>query len=158
MKGEIHVTGGAVRAEFDFWVGLYLDKFYAALEQNKFIGNKCPKCGKVYCPPRKKCGDDFATLPLDDASAWVDLPNTGTLINFTYTPWQVTERRARLKKKNEPIGLVKIDGADSAMFVPILDIEPENLKTGMKVEVVWNKKNKGGHPEDIAGFKPAGGG
>lgn len=155
MKGEITTTKGAVRAEFDFWVGQHMDKFYDAIEAHKFIGNKCPKCGKVYVPPRKKCGDDYATLPLD--GEWVDLPSIGMITNFTYTPWQVSERRPRKTKKEIMMALVKLDGASNSILVPIVDAEPANLKIGMKVEVVWSEKSKGGSPEDIKGFKPVGG-
>jgi len=151
LKGEIITTKGAVRAEFDFWVGLYLDKFFDGLEQKKFVGNKCSKCGKVYIPPRKICGDCFAHI-----EEYVDLPDTGALTNFTFTNWQVTERRPRITKNTKMIGLIKLDGADSAMLLPILDTEPENLKIGMKVKVVWNEITKG-EPSDLKGFKPIGG-
>lgn len=151
MKGEILITKGAVRAEFDFWVGLYLDKFLDGLEQKKFIGNKCSKCGKVYIPPRKICGDCFEHI-----EDYVDLPDTGVLTNFTFTKWAISERRPRQSKNIKMIGLVNLDGADSAMLLPILETEPENLKIGMKVQVVWSEKPQG-QPTDIKGFKPIGG-
>ena len=31
---------GMVRAEFNFWVGQYMDKFYDNFEKKKMIGNK----------------------------------------------------------------------------------------------------------------------
>ncbi len=86
----------------------------------------------------------------------MDLPVTGVLTNFTYTIWAISERRPRQSKNIKMIGLVKLDGADSAMLLPILEIEPENLKIGMKVQVVWSEKLQG-QPTDIKGFKPIGG-
>jgi uncharacterized OB-fold protein len=151
MKGEIQITKGAVRAEFDFWVGLYLDKFLEGLEQKKFIGNKCSKCGKVYIPPRKICGDCFAHI-----EEYIDLPDTGILTNFTYTNLQITERRPRKSTITRMLGLVKLDGADSSMLLPVIETEPKNLKIGMKVQVVWSETIKG-QPTDIKGFKPIGG-
>ena len=47
---------GMVRADFNFWVGRYLDKFFDNLENKKLVGNKCPKCDDVFVPPRKICG------------------------------------------------------------------------------------------------------
>ena len=47
---------GLVRADYSFWVGQYLDKFYDNLENNKLVGNKCSECGDVFVPPRKICG------------------------------------------------------------------------------------------------------
>ncbi|MHA1291425.1 MAG: Zn-ribbon domain-containing OB-fold protein [Promethearchaeota archaeon] len=147
--GDIYVTKGMVRAEFNFWVGIPMDKFYDGLENKKFVGNKCPKCGKVFCPPRKICGDCFA-----ECKEFVDLPETGILKNYTVTNWKIQERKGRKVKKDMIIGLVQVDGADSSMLIPIVNTTPDEVKEGMKVKVVWAKRIKG-HPNDIAGFEPA---
>lgn len=140
---------GMVRAEFNFWVGKYLDKFYDALENKKFVGNKCPKCNDVFLPPRKICGKCNKVIPLDQN--WVDLPETGTLINYTFTQYKVNERGQRKVKKPQLIGLVKIDGSSTAIVYRLLDMETEEAKIGMKVKVEWNEKPKG-DPSDIKGF------
>ncbi len=148
---DVTITKGMVRAEFNFWVGIVMDKFYDGLQEKKFIGTKCSKCGKVFLPPRNRCGDCFAK-----AEDFIDLPETGILKNFTVTNIKISERKSRNVKKDQIVGLVQIDGADTAMIVPVLNINPEDLKTGMKLKVVWAKNIKG-HPDDIAGFEPIGG-
>ena len=148
---DIYITKGMVRAEFNFWVGIVMDKFYDGLQEKKFIGTKCSKCGKVFLPPRNRCGDCFAK-----AEDFIDLPETGILKNFTVTNYKITERKSRTVKKDQIVGLVQIDGADTAMIVPVININPEDLKIGMKLKVVWAKNIKG-HPDDIAGFEPIGG-
>ena len=140
-----------VRAEFNFWVGIVMDKFFDGLQEKKFIGTKCSRCGKVFLPPRNRCGDCFAK-----AEDFIELPETGILKNFTVTSYKVTERKARNVNKDQIVGLVQIDGADSAMVVPVINTNPEDLKIGMKLKVVWAKRIKG-HPNDIAGFEPIGG-
>jgi uncharacterized OB-fold protein len=142
-------TKGFVRADFSFWVGLYMDKFYDALEKKKIIGNKCPKCQKVFVPPRKICGECNETIALDNN--WVDLPNTGKLLNFTITPYRVSDRTARKTKKSQIIGMVRIDGSDTAIVYRVLNIEPEEVNIGMNVKVEWEEKTKG-NPSDIKGF------
>ena len=132
-----------------------MDKFYEGLESQKFIGIKCPTCNKVYFPPRKVCGDCFKTIPLEDANL-VDLATTGTLINFTATNYAVSERRKKKSEKTTIIGLIKIDGSDTAIITPVLETQESDINIGMKVEVVWDKKPVGS-PDDIKGFKPAGG-
>lgn len=149
LTDDIYVTKGMVRAEFNFWVGIPMDKFFDGLQNGKFVGIKCPKCGKVTCPPRKTCGDCFV-----ECTEMVDLPETGVLKNFTYGPWKITERKPRKLKKDNICGLVQLDGASGAMLIPIVNVEPDQLKEGMKVKVVWNKKLKG-HPDDIKGFEPS---
>jgi len=139
---------GLVRAEFNFWVGQYMDKFYDSLEKNKIIGNKCPKCGFVFVPPRKICGECKMVIPLDQN--WIDLPNTGTLRNFTITPYKVNDRSIR-KTKNQIIGMLQIDGSNTALINKVLDTEPDDVKIGMKMKIEWNKNPKG-NPSDIKGF------
>ena len=148
---DIYITKGMVRAEFNFWVGIVMDKFFDGLQEKKFIGTKCSKCGKVFLPPRNRCGDCFAK-----AEDFIELPETGILKNFTVTSYKVTERKARNVNKDQIVGLVQIDGADNAMVVPVINTNPEDLKIGMKLKVVWAKRIKG-HPNDIAGFEPIGG-
>ena len=140
-----------VKAEFDFWVGLVMDKFYDGLENKKFIGSKCSKCGKVFLPPRNRCGDCFAK-----AEEVVELPETGVLKNFTVTNWKITERRAVKRKDTYITGIVQIDGADTSMVVPLLNVNLDDLKEGMKVKVVWYSRLTG-QPNDIQGFEPVGG-
>ncbi len=140
-----------IRVEFDFWVGLAMDKFYTGLQNKKFVGTKCSKCGKVFLPPRNRCGDCYAK-----AEETVDLPETGVLENFTVTNWKISERSARQTKKDMIVGMVKVDKSNTAFMVPIVNTTPDKLKEGMKVKVVWAKKQKG-TVEDFDGFEPVGG-
>ena len=140
---------GLVRAEFNFWVGQYMDKLYDAMEKKKLVGNKCPECGYVFVPPRKICGKCNLTLPLDQG--WVDLPNSGTLLNYTVTPYKINERSDRKVKKPQIIGMIQIDGSNTGIVYRLLDLEPEEVKIGMKLKIEWEEKPKG-DPSDIKGF------
>ena len=142
---------GLIRAEFAFWVGQYMDKFYDALENKKIIGNKCPKCGDVFVPPRKICGKCNETIPLDQN--WVDLPLTGTLKNYTITYYKINDRSSRKVKKPQIIGMVQIDGSSTAIIYRLLKIEPNEVKIGMKAKLEWEEKTQG-NPSDIKGFVP----
>ena len=142
---------GLIRAEFAFWVGQYMDKFYDAFENKKIIGNKCPKCGDVFVPPRKICGKCNETIPFDQN--WVDLPDTGTLKNYTITYYKINDRASRKVKKPQIIGMVQLDGSNTAIVYRLMNIEPEQVKIGMKFKVEWEEKPKG-DPSDIKGFVP----
>ncbi len=149
MSEKIIVSNkGLVRAEFNFWVGRYMDNFYDGLEQKKIIGNKCSKCGDVFVPPRKICGKCNETIPLEQN--WVELPDTGTLVNYTITPYRVSDKRGR-KAKPQIVGMVNIDGSNTSIIYRLSNIEPEEVKTGMKVRIEWEEKTKG-DPSDIKGF------
>jgi hypothetical protein len=144
----IVVNKGMVRADFNFWVGRYLDKFYDNLENKKVIGNKCLKCSTVFVPPRKICGKCNVVIPLEEN--WVDLPETGTLENYTITPYRVNDRTYR-KAKNLLLGMVQIDGSNTSIVYRLLNLEPSDIKIGMKVKIEWAEKTKG-DPSDIKGF------
>ena len=149
MSEKIIISNkGMVRAEYAFWVGQYMDKFYDALEKKKIVGNKCPKCGDVFVPPRKICGKCNLVIPLD--KNWIDLPNTGTLINYTITPYRVNDRGSRTAK-SQIVGMIRIDGSNTGIVYRLLDIESKDVKTGMKLKIEWEEKTKG-DPADIKGF------
>ena len=150
MSEKIVVANkGFVRADFSFWVGQYMDKFYDAFENKKIIGNKCSKCGKVFVPPRKICGECNEIININ--KNWIDLPDTGTLLNFTITYYRVSDRAGRKTKNPLTIGMVQIDGSDTAIIYPLLKISPEELEIGMKVSIEWEENPKG-NPSDIKGF------
>jgi uncharacterized OB-fold protein len=140
---------GLVRAEYTFWVGRYMDKFFDALENKKIIGNKCPNCEDVFVPPRKICGKCNLKMPLDQN--WVDLPNTGILKNYTITPYKINDRSSRKVKKPQIIGMVQIEGSNTSVVYRLLDILPEEIKIGMKLKIEWEEKPNG-NPSDIKGF------
>jgi uncharacterized OB-fold protein len=150
MSEKIIVSNkGFVRAEFSFWVGRYMDKFYDAFEGKKIIGNKCPKCEKVFVPPRKLCGECHEEIAFD--KNWVDLPDRGTLLNYTITPYRINDRGSRKVKKPQIIGMIQIEGSDTAIVYRLMEMEPEKISIGMKVKVEWEEKTIG-NPSDIKGF------
>jgi uncharacterized OB-fold protein len=51
------------------------------------------------------------------------------------------------------IGAIKLDGADSMIFMPVEGIEPPDLKEGLKVGVSWREETKG-EISDIKCFAP----
>ena len=140
---------GLVRAEFAFWVGRYMDKFFDAFENKKIIGNKCPKCEDVFVPPRKICGKCNITIPFDQN--WVEIPETGVLKNFTITHYKINDRASRKVKKPQIIGMVQLNGSTTSIIYRLLNIAPEDVSIGMKVKVEWEEKPKG-NPSDIKGF------
>jgi hypothetical protein len=144
----IEKTRGLVKADFNFWVGLYMDKFYDGLEQKKIVANKCPECGDIFVPPRKVCGKCKIKIALDQN--WVELTDQGILMNYTKTQYKVSDRRTRKAKSFQLIGMVNIDGSNTAIVYP-LEIAPEEIEIGMKVKIKWTEQPKGG-PSDIEGF------
>ena len=64
---------------YNWAAGRYGSLFLTRLrDEGKFIGNRCPSCGKVYLPPRVVCGPCFT--PPEEI---VELGDTGTLVSYS---------------------------------------------------------------------------
>ncbi len=62
--------------KYEYTVGPAGEQFFNGLKQNKIIGSKCPKCGKVFVPARLYCEDCFVKIEnyveIDTNEAYVD--------------------------------------------------------------------------------------
>ena len=75
--GPVTMLATPIRLDFEFTAGIAMSKNLHGYEQGKFIGQRCPKCKKVYVPSRGSCPTDG--LPTDEI---VELPNTGTVTTY----------------------------------------------------------------------------
>ncbi len=123
--------------------------FYRGLLEGKIVGQRCPKCRKVYVPPRSACPVDG--LAPDEL---VELPDTGTLTTFCIVNVPF------LGQKITPpyvSAYVLLDGADIAFLHLILDVPAEEVRMGMRVKAVWKPRDEWGTTiENIDHFSPTG--
>ena len=128
-----------------FWsVGLYMERFYQDLGEKKFTGAKCA-CGRVSVPPRKLCPACGQVM-----TEYVEVKPTGELTNFTVAYQDVAGQR---RETPVIIGLVKLGGADTAVFGEVRGIDPAKVRTGLKVKAVWAEK-PGLTVESLSHFAP----
>ena len=125
---------------YKYSVGPEGSRFLAEIRDNKrFMGTKCPKCGKVYTPARKLCGPCFTTM-----DEWVELPDTGTLMAFAVVNMYFID-----PKTGEPAqvpyayGYIKLDGADTTISVLLDELDESKLQRGMKMKAVFNEERVG---------------
>lgn len=114
--------------------------FKEIVENQRLMGTKCPKCGKVWCPPRAHCAPCYAE------TQWVPLSGKGTVMNATYCYYAA--RRLPLNDYVDIpyiLGLVKLDGADTWLYTIIMDKDMilNTIKTGDRVRVVFREKREG---------------
>ncbi len=147
-------AGGSIPfiAGFSWSVGSQMERFIKALADKKLLASKCPGCGYTYAPPRNRCGKCNTAI---DESNNLELSGKGTLESFTLAYVEL-DGSGEFKDLEKPkvIGAVKLEGADSTICLPVEDVEPEKLETGMPVQVQWNDKTKG-DIQDIKCVKPA---
>jgi len=141
---ELYRSG--IGVPYQWWAGETATRFFVAIrDEKKIMGTKCAKCARVFVPPRKTCPSCF--IPNEQ---WVTLSPEGELISFTVARKQL----AALPRKAPVIfGLVKLDGADTALLHMLGEMDPADVKIGMRVCAKFAENRKGGIT-DIEYFKP----
>ena len=67
MKNEetelLAITSGDMHQPYRYTIGTYGARFFQEIiDHKRFIGTECPRCGRVYVPPRKVCGRCFVGM------------------------------------------------------------------------------------------------
>jgi len=104
-----------------------------ANEEGRFLGLRCPVCGRTYTGGRGYCPVD--SVPLGPEHE-VDLPQQGTITNYTIiTPVQYPGQT-----ETEPFARVHVwlDDTDVVLgYQPLLDTPNDDVRIGMRVSAVW---------------------
>ncbi len=135
----LKISSGTASQPFNYAVGMHGSKFFNALKEKKILGIKCPRCNKVYVPPRRVCGPCF-----EEMTEFVEVGPRGVIGTFTILRYAFIDPETGVQK---PIpygyGFIKLDGADT-MFQHYIDISDESsLKIGAPVEPVFIDQPKG---------------
>jgi uncharacterized OB-fold protein len=134
---------------YRYSMGKLATMFFKKLKEQKQIsGSKCPKCGKVFFPPRAICADCFTEM-----TELIEISNKGTLKGFTIVNYPfVDPQTGNIRKYPYGYAVFKLDGADTFMMHFIDEKDPEKLKVGQRVEAVF-KDEREGNFGDIPYFK-----
>ncbi|MDD5748151.1 MAG: Zn-ribbon domain-containing OB-fold protein [Actinomycetota bacterium] len=126
---------------YNYRIGQYLEKYIKGLSEKKIMATKCPKCGGVFVPPRKVCGNCNVIM-----KEWVEVGPGGTVENYALGHVRVVNG---LVEKTDPVeifALVKLDGATALLASKLLGVKPKDVKKGMRVKTVFKEP-----PEDNFG-------
>ena len=137
---------GKLALNYIYYLGDFNTKFFTELRDNKkILGVKCPKCNRVYMPPRPVCGRCLSKL-----DEWVELSDKGTLLSYTVVNYSEPYQPAA-----PPIiyGIIKLDGADTGFTHLLGEVDAEKLRIGMRVQAVFKDKREASI-QDIKYFKP----
>lgn len=133
---------------YNYRVGPYIERYLGGFKEKKILGSKCPGCALVAVPPRKYCG--VCNKVMEEI---VEVGQEGTLENFTVG--HVTLEKGKIGPADPPytLGLVKLEGATSALLAKVEGIAPAEVRTGMKVKAVWKDPVEGDYG-DLDHFEP----
>ena len=143
---EPAVYRSGISVPYQWWAGETATRFFAAIrDEQKIMGTECSTCKRVFLPPRSTCPSCFTRN-----ETWRDLSPEGELVSFTVARKQL----AALPKKAPVIfGLVKLDGADTALLHTLGEVSPSEVKIGMRVRAKFAAERTG-KITDIEYFKP----
>ncbi|MBI3551386.1 MAG: Zn-ribbon domain-containing OB-fold protein [Elusimicrobia bacterium] len=143
---EILVHESRIAVPYAWSAGEVLSRFLKALrDERKILATRCPSCRKAYVPPRKTCGNCF-----EACGEWLEVGPRGTLLSFTQALYD-----SPAHPRPSPIyGLIRLEGADTALAHLVGESKLENLRLGMSVEAVFSE-SRSGSILDILHFRPA---
>jgi len=145
---DAFIWEGIIDIPNTYSAGAVGSRFLIELRDNKRImGIKCPECNRVYVPPKSICKDCFGRL-----TEWIEVSDKGTLLTYT-----VDCHSNSVQPVMPPItyGVVQLDGADTALVHMLGEVDPEDLKIGMRLEAVF-KEEREASILDIRYFRPLG--
>jgi uncharacterized protein len=134
------IRSGAAEQPFRYAVGRHGAKFFMELrDHGRILGIRCPKCKKVYVPPRRVCGPCFAEM-----EELVEVAPTGTLVAYTIMRFSFLDPETGQQK---PVpygyGFIRLDGSDNA-FQHFIEIKDESkIKIGVRMRAVFRQERKG---------------
>ncbi|AEB95902.1 MAG: Zn-ribbon domain-containing OB-fold protein [Metallosphaera sp.] len=142
-------------AKYSYTAGQALSQFLLGLKKGKILGRKCPKCGRVYVPPRMYCEDCFYPT-----SKWVEVKDEG--IVMTAVASFISWTRDRLEEP-EIVGTIRLLPSSAKDYVyPGLfhriccsfdDVKSMNI-FGKRVKAKWKPENeREGSINDIECFE-----
>ena len=103
-----------------------IDQFYKFLSQNKLMGSKCRKCGKLHLPPRPLCDDCYG-----QDFEWIELSGKGKLLTYTIIHIAPLQFQALAPYS---VGIMELE---NGLKLPgmISDISENKLKVGMELTI-----------------------
>ncbi len=115
--------------EYAYIPGVAPTRFLRGLAQKKILGERCPVSGDVYVPPRGI--SPVVGLPTTEQ---VELSHKGSVSSFC-----VVHIGFGVNAPPTPFcsALILLDGASVSVYGPIQEIDPSDVRIGMRVEAVW---------------------
>lgn len=145
----VETTTTPVHLAYDYAASPEESAFGRGLRDGRILAQACPKCHKVYVPPKGACPVDG--VPTSEP---VELPDTGIVTTFCIVNVPF------LGQKIQPpyvSAYVLLDGADIAFLHLILGCDARDVRMGMRVRAVWKPEAERTFSlENISHFEPTG--
>ncbi len=132
MAEPISMVETPIKLDFTYNPGVAATRFLTSIEKRQIVGQRCPKCHKVYVPPRGACS--MCGVPTEEE---VLLDGKGTVTTFA-----VVSLPNPVLEVPYVSALIKLDGSDITSMFLIQEIPAADVHIGMRVEPVWVEDDK----------------
>jgi uncharacterized OB-fold protein len=123
--------------------------FLRAMQNGTLLGARSGDSGKVYFPPRE--ADPATGKELDQ---FVELTDKGTVTTFAIINIPFAGQRI---KPPYVAAYILLDGADIPFLHLVTEVDPADVRMGMRVQAVWKPREERDYGIDnIDYFKPSG--
>ncbi|MEV6006861.1 OB-fold domain-containing protein [Streptomyces sp. NPDC051976] len=130
------VTGIVATARLDYThtPGRAQTRYLRAAAEQRITGERCPKCRKVYVPPRGAC--PTCGVATDEQ---VEVGPAGTVTTFCIVNIKSQHLKALDIEVPYVYAHIALDGADLALHGRIGGIPYDQVRMGLRVEPVWTE-------------------
>ena len=134
---------------YHYSAGSFASRFFDEIQKNKkFYGIRCPKCSKVFVPPRILCPECYEEM--DD---WVEVGPQGTVMGCTAVNYAFPDPlTGKTRETPYGYGLIRLDGCSTHWVFFLEESVYENMRPGMRVEPVF-AEDRVGDLRDIIHFR-----
>lgn len=150
-EGNVIQTRDKPKLHYAWDNGVAIGRYLAELKEGRIIGRKCQKCKRVLVPPRLFC--ETCWRPTDE---WTFVKDTGTILTCVVSHVNWDASRVEEGQRFHTPAVIELDGAgkDQAILHLIDEMEPYDIKIGMRVKAVWKEpEERTGSITDIKYFK-----
>ena len=129
---KVEIVETPIRLDFSYTPGVAASRFLRSVEKGEIVGQRCPKCQKVYVPPRGACS--MCGVATDEE---LTLTGKGTVTTFC-----ITNVPSPGLEPPYVTAWIRLDGADITSMFLIQECDPKEVRLGMRVEPVWAEEKQ----------------
>jgi len=147
---EVRSVRTPIRMEYTYTPGRSLSMYLRAMAEKRILGDRCPATGQVFVPPR-----GVSPMAGTTTTEMVELPDTGYVESFNVT-------RVPIKMRPDLVppyvsAWIVLDGASVGFMGLVMNVEPEEVRIGMRVQAVWKPDDElEMSAQNILGWEPTG--
>ena len=140
----VTIVDTPIKLDYSYTPGVASSRFLRSLERGEIVGQRCPRCAKVYVPPRGACS--MCGVATDEELV---LSGKGTITTFCVT-------RVPSPGLTPPYvsAWILLDGADTSLLGAVDAGDAAAMRTGMRVRARWADERVGSI-RDLVCFEPA---